>query len=62
MNTKELSAMIKTAEDLGHRDIGLYINDSRDGEISHVRATAKLVKTGSQMDEQVILLVSYSNE
>ena len=62
MNTKELVAMIKTAEELGHSDIGIYIDDSRDGQTSHVRARARLLKTGGQMDETVILLVSYSND
>ena len=62
MNIKELSAMISTAESLGHKDVDLYIDDSKDDKTVYSRATARLIKSGTQMDPQVILLVSYLNE
>ena len=59
MRTKELKIIIETAEQLGHYDINLVIDDSRDGQKLYPTATAKLIKTGNQMDPHVVLAVSY---
>ena len=59
MNTKELIAMIQTAHDLGHTDITLMIDESRDGEVHYARARASLTTVGDQHDPETILIFNY---
>jgi hypothetical protein len=58
MKTKELKILIEAAESLGHDDIDIMIDQSRDGQTSYVKATARLERTGDQRDEVVVLVVS----
>lgn len=59
MKTSELKILIEAAEQLGHTDIQVFIDDSRDGNTSYTNATAELVRTGDQHDPQVILAIRY---
>lgn len=61
MNTVELMAMIKTAHQLGHREITLYIDESRDGELHYARASARMVTAGHQSDPQTLLVIGYAD-
>ena len=61
MNTKELKVLIQAAEDLGHDDVRLGIDDSRDGKWSVAFATAHLEKCGTQQDPNVMLVFRHSN-
>lgn len=59
MYIKELMAMLKTAEQLGHHEILLMLDESRDGETHYARAKATLVTTDSQHDPQTLLVIGY---
>ncbi|PCI54155.1 MAG: hypothetical protein COB36_10715 [Alphaproteobacteria bacterium] len=58
MKTDELKTLINAAESLGHKNIELVINHSRDGVSSMPLARAELIQTGSQMDPCVTLVFS----
>ena len=57
MKTSELKILIEAAEQLGHTDIQVVIDDSRDGNTSYTNATAELVQTGTQQDPVVLLAI-----
>ncbi len=59
MKTKELKTLIEAAESLGHSDIDLMLDESRDGTEAYAEARAYLVKTGTQQDPHVILAFGY---
>lgn len=61
MKTKELMAMLKTAKQLGHDDLRIVIDDSRDGNESLVTATAVLRTGSEQMAPEVLLVIRYEN-
>ena len=60
MKTKELKAIIETAEQLGHDDIGIFIDESRDGEEYYVPAKARLHKTTNPHDYDTVILVIHN--
>ncbi len=61
MKTTELMAMLKTAHDLGHRDITIMLDESRDGETHYAAARARLVVTSDQREPITLLIVGYDN-
>lgn len=61
MKTDELKTLIKAAEGLGHRNIRICLNDSRDGTAAYPSAVADLRQVGPVQDREVILVVSHGN-
>ncbi len=57
MKASELKILIEAAEQLGHTDIQVVIDDSRDGNTSYTNATAELVQTGTQHEPVVLLAI-----
>jgi hypothetical protein len=58
MKTTELMAMLKTAEQLGHKDLRIVIDEARDGQLpSYVLLTCELKQIGPQMDPEVALIM-----
>lgn len=54
MKTDELKILIEAAEGLGHKNIDVKKDQSRDGQESHIEASGQLFKT---KEGQVILLI-----
>lgn len=61
MKTNELIAMLKTARQLGHSDLRIVIDDSRDGVESLVTAAAELrTRPTNTTPEEVLLVIRYA--
>jgi len=58
MRTDELKTLIEAAESLGHKNIDVVINNSRDGVTSLPPGRASLMQTGTQTDPNVVLVLS----
>ena len=59
MKIAELKVIIETMEDLGHTDVNLVLDDSRDGQDSYPKAKAYVVKTDDQCEPCVMLAFGY---
>lgn len=57
MKIAELKILIQAAEDLGHHDIKVMIDDGRDGQDSYIDCHANLKDIGSQMEPSIILAI-----
>lgn len=62
MKTSELAVILKSAEDLGHKDLRILWEDGRDGHSELIAVTCRLKNIGVQMDPEVALVIRRSNE